>query len=163
MILAISDTMPQMKLFPDSVSTVGWYVLYIFGLSFLIFAAITWYRYYKQERLANLPNVIGNADSLFEEASNILKLTFSERKLIKKIAKEMKLAQPTSILLSPTLLVISAEFWEKHHNRFLTKQWGLDKLDSIANQIYGRPLRKLRTDLRLLSETSYEDLIEIIE
>ncbi len=146
MIFAFGDTIPYMKLFPDSISRVGWIVLIGFGAGISILLAIAAYRYYNQRRQLKAPLVVGNPDILLEYVADSLNLTFSDRRFLKRLAREMQIAQPVSIILTPNLLIIAANFWEVKHTRFV-RNWGLERLNTLAKQIYGKTLTELSKDV----------------
>jgi hypothetical protein len=80
---------------------------------------------------------------MFDQACNLLQLRLSQRYILKKTAWLMKLPQPTSILLSPVLLVQAADVWHASHRLSPTRQWGVRHLDEIAVKLFGCSLDEL--------------------
>lgn len=142
-ILALPRTFPNMKLFSESPGTAGFVVLAILIFVILFSIVVAVIRYVHAKRMENSPRVLGDPKLLLNYTCDTLGLGFSERRLLKKLAARMNLSQPTSIILSPALLLNAANIWGKMCLFGTTKQWGISKLDNIAKEVYGKSLREL--------------------
>ncbi len=143
LILAFSNKIPDMHLFQGKIDSTGILVLEIFAFAFLIFVLFAILNYWKAKRLESLPASYGDANQLLDFIADIAGLGISDRWILRKLAKEMKIAQPSAFLLSPELLIQANEFWVKSHKLASTKAWGTYRLNFIATQIFGLPISKL--------------------
>jgi hypothetical protein len=97
----------------------------------------------KQLKLERLPGVLGEPDALLEEIGESIGLTTSDRFMLQRVAYAMRLPQPTSILISPELLLKAADQWRASHRFGPSRQWGVRKLDRIAREMFDLDLQQL--------------------
>jgi hypothetical protein len=129
-----------MKLFQNSQGTAGIVVLSIFFGGLVTWISFALIRYLRIKRLEKMPAITGNPNTLLDQVCSIVGLGVSDRHLLKKVAFLMKLPQPASILLSPELLHQAAKTWKNTHRFSPTKKWGINRLDHIAHQVFGKSL-----------------------
>ncbi|MFA5865276.1 MAG: hypothetical protein WC975_11390 [Phycisphaerae bacterium] len=132
-----------MKLFQNSQGTTGIVVLCIFFGAMLTWVGFALMSYLRTRRLEKLPAITGSPNTLLDQVCSLAGLGISDRHLLKKVAFRMKLPQPTSILLSPALLLQAAKTWKQTHRFSPTQNWGINRLDHIARQVFGKPLSDL--------------------
>jgi len=70
----------------------------------------------------------------------------------------MGIPQPVGIILSPGLLVRSAEIWRECHYFTPSRLWGVSRLDHIARQVYGKTLAELRRESASLKNNSIRSI-----
>jgi hypothetical protein len=68
---------------------------------------------------------------LFRQLLRQLGLTPREQRLLRRMAADLRLAQPTMILLSPKLFSEQAAAWSKSHTNTPT-----DEIDAIARRLF---------------------------
>lgn len=142
-IAAFPDKIPNMHLFEGKISTTGFVILLIFIAALIIFTIIATLRAWRAKQMENFPPVYGNSNELLEEISDIARLGLSERWILRKLARDMKISQPAAIALSPKLLAQANKVWRNSHKLYTTKSWGTARIDYISKQIFGTPISKL--------------------
>jgi len=131
------------KLFNDELTRTGIIVLVIILSGLLTWLGLSLRHYFHEKRLEKLPMILGDSRKMFDQVCNLLQLGLSQRYILKKMAWQMKLPQPTSILLSPVLLVQAADHWYASHRLSPTRQWGIRHLDDVAVKVFGCSLEDL--------------------
>lgn len=152
MIIAQFTVPPIEKLLPDTVPFIGYVVMVIIAVLIIVGAVLAFFGMRRRMKLERLPGVLGEPEELLEEVTQQLGLTASDRFMLHKVAYAMRLPQPTSILLSPELLLKAADQWQKSHRFGPSRQWGLKKLDRIAREMFDLDLQQL-TDMVELGHT----------
>ncbi len=143
-ILAAAETPdPQLKLFQSQPGVTGIIILIIFILGIFAWLGFSFLSYLRKKRLEQYPAILGDPRNMLEQVCNVISLGSSDRYLLNKIACRMRLPQPSSLLLSPALLVEAAKTWKKSHRFILTQNWGISRLDGISTQIFGKSLTDL--------------------
>jgi hypothetical protein len=135
------------KLFNDDLTRTGIIVLAVLLGGFLTWFSFSLRQYIREKQLEKLPAIMGDSKKMFEQVCNLLQLGISDRYVLKKMAWQMRLPQPTSILLSPNLLLQAADTWHASHRLGPTRQWGLWHLDAIAAKAFGRSLGELEGEI----------------
>ncbi len=141
---AFPTKMPDMHLFEGKITTTGFIILFIFIAGLVLFAIIAALRAWHAKRMENFPPIYGDANELLEQISDITGLGLSERWILRKLARDMKISQPAAIILSPELLSQANKVWRNSHKLATTKSWGTSKLDYISRQIFNIPVSKLQ-------------------
>jgi hypothetical protein len=134
---------PQMKLFQTPPGTTGIVILVILLAGLLTWVEIAYLSYRRKKQMEQFPAILGDPRGLLDQVCNVIPLGVTDRYLLKKVAFQMRLPQPASLLLSPALLVEAAKTWKKTHRFTPTQNWGTSRLDSIATQIFGKSLDEL--------------------
>lgn len=140
---AFPSRIPNMHLFEGKITPTGYFILISFTVAIAIFIVISLLRAKRAKQMENFPPIYGDADQLLEQLSDITGLGLSERWLLRKLAREMRIPQPTAFLLSPELLSQASDFWQQRHNLATTKAWGIAKLDYISRQVFSVPISEL--------------------
>ncbi len=83
-----------------------------------------------------------NPGRLFREVLRPLELSFSERLLLRRVARNLKLNQPTMLLLSPQYFSQSADNLLKHSPWASARTSLRARLEAISRKLFGQPLLK---------------------
>lgn len=144
LLLGAETTEPQYpKLFSEPLDTTGVVVLVIFAAALVGAGLMALFGYIRQKRLEKLPAILGRPRQLLEEVQGIIELSASERRLLQRMAFQMRLPQPVSLLLCPALLVQAAHFWQQSHRTAAARQWGLSRFDALSRRVYRCSLNQL--------------------
>jgi hypothetical protein len=134
---------PQLKLFQSQPGVTGFLILIIFASGIIVWFGYSFLSYLRKKRLEQFPTILGDPRNMLEQVCSVVSLGSSDRYLLNKVACRMRLPQPASLLLSPALLVEAAKTWKKTHRFTLTQNWGINRLDAIAVQVFGKSLSDL--------------------
>lgn len=85
----------------------------------------------------------GDSELLFQNIHAVLPLSWSDRRLLRKIASRLKLAQPLAILLAPQLLARAAVCWRQLARSKYTSDWGISRLNDFARKLHDTNLKVL--------------------
>jgi len=140
-------TPPDLKLFSGSIDTAGTVVIVLFFAALFVAAIVALGGYIHQKRLERLPAILGRPRQLLDEAGTAVELTITDRYLLNKLARRLRLPQPVSILLSPVLLVNAGRLWRRTQYPASAKQWGINKLNRLAKVIYQQDLNQLAREM----------------
>lgn len=131
------------ELFARRTSTGGVVVIILFFTALFAAGVFALVGYIRQRRREELPTILGDPKGLLDEAGAVVELSTTDRYLLSKLAQCLRLPQPTSILLSPELLVQAADTWRRSHHIGPAREWGLRRLNGLAKVIYGNDLTHL--------------------
>jgi len=81
-----------------------------------------------------------NANRLFRDLLGGLGLSFSDKRLLRRIARRLGLANPTVMLLSPTLLSRHVYRWADLTGGKPSRRAGLAKLDALCRRLFDQSL-----------------------
>jgi hypothetical protein len=143
LLAAADSSAPQMKLFQSQPGITGYIILVILAAGIAAWFGFSFLSYLRKKRLEQFPAILGDPRGMLEQVCNVVSLGSSDRYLLNKVACRMRLPQPASLLLSPALLVEAAKTWKKTHRFTLTQNWGINRLDAIAVQVFGKSLTDL--------------------
>ena len=82
----------------------------------------------------------GNANRLFRDLLGALSLPFSDKLLLRRVARRLGLANPTVMLLSPTLLGRHAYRWADLTGGEPSRRAGLARLDALCRRLFDQSL-----------------------
>jgi len=131
------------SLFSGEVSPKGMIVLGLLISVLILAACLALVGYLRERHLARLPAILGQPKELLDEVGDVLELTMSDKYLLSKLAYRLRLPQPVSLLICPLLLVRAARVWQNAHRLAPTRQWGLHRLNYLAEKIYKQDLSAL--------------------
>lgn len=136
-----------MRLFTGPTSRAGIVVIGIVAGGLLVWMLAAVIKSVSQKRLEKLPTILGRPKQLLEQVGSAAQLTVSQKYLLNRLAYRLNLPQPTSIMISPILLVKASQLWSRTHRAGPVRQWGLNRLDELAKRVYQHDLRSLAEQL----------------
>jgi hypothetical protein len=81
-----------------------------------------------------------NANRLFRDLLGGLGLSFSDKRLLRRIARRLRLVNPAVMLLSPTLLGGHAYRWADLAGGEPSRRAGLARLDTVCRRLFDQSL-----------------------
>lgn len=120
------------------------YVVLVLLVGVTVLPAIFMFVRDHKRRKAGRQNWIqGNSELLFQNIDAIMPLSRSDRRLLRRIASRLKLAQPLAILLAPELLAKGAVCWRQLARSKYTSDWGIGRLNDFARKLHDTNLKVL--------------------
>jgi hypothetical protein len=96
-----------------------------------------WYQHRGETRRGVEPS------RLFRDVLQSLDLPFADRVMLRRIVRGLNLAEPTTILISPSTLRWAAGRWAQQHAGRRRRQYETDRLADISRRIFGEPFEPI--------------------